>query len=1235
MGPLPSAGAHAFVPLEVFDCPLEGIALVEASAGTGKTWNLCGLYLRLLLERGWAVTQILVVTFTNAATAELRDRIRQRLVQTRAALSGATETGDDPFVPQLLETLRQRGFDRPTLLRRLDAALAEFDEAAIQTIHGYCQRAAADSAFTAQLPLDSDVVRDATDLVHAVSADFWRRHVASPDASACLSAWLVARGDSPKRYAALLARHLAKPLSRVLWPRAIDPAPSPADDAMEAAYRACERLWSAQRAGVVAVIETALAGGHLKRNLYGPNPISKVLATWDEALSAGRSSAMLTADRTRMAALGQRRLTAGTRKGSPTPAHPFFEAAERVLDEAETLAGTLEIARSALLMRLVQTGPRQLQDELRRRGQITYDAMLSNLHHRLHDEDGAALATALRDRYPAALIDEFQDTDPVQFGIFDRIYRDGAGSLFLIGDPKQAIYGFRGADLHTYLGARSRAGACYTLTRNQRSTRPLIDAINALFGRNPNAFMLPGLDYPPVDAGQRARMPLVDPAHGGAALDVWLLPGTGDGRTPGTTDEARRWAAEASADEIVRLLADAQDGRVRIGQTPLRAGQIAVLVRTHSEGRLMRRTLARRRVLAIERSRQDVFHTPQAEELAHLLTAVLDPTRPGRVRTALATAPMGRTAAEVARLDEDEPAYLRFVDGLGALRRTWRTRGVGVMLRQWMRDEGVAPRLLDQDEGERALTNLLHLVEALHEAEREHPSPDALLRWLHARREDDADDDERLLRLESDENLVQIVTVHAAKGLEYPVVFCPFLWSRTDRKPDGDGIAYHDEAGQAVFDYRRDLDETFDPGRVDAALRQESAAEQLRVIYVALTRAVHRCVLVAGCHLYRRTPDDSARSLLNWMASGGGLTPQQWWASPRTPEDVRRDWDALAAACDGPISVSALPQAVGRTLPHAGDADAAPVALPPPETIPQGWRVGSYSGLVHAAQSDAGGRDHDLRVSAPAATGFDRPEVLLPEGDPIHLVGGREVGTVIHAVVEQIDFSDPRGWGAAVEDALQALPASRSTSPRGGDTVGDTPALRRARLLAMLHNVIGTPLDLGAGSPLSLCALTPQRRLVEMEFHMPADRVSGDALNAFLREHGYACPRLDFPTLNGFLRGFVDLVFEHEGRFYVLDWKSNRLGTRATDWGPEAIEAEMGRQGYHLQYLLYLVALHRMLSARLPDYDPQAHLGGAVYLFVRAVRPDWGRAGVFVHRPRAGVIERLSALIGQTQALDD
>jgi exodeoxyribonuclease V beta subunit len=1342
--------------LDVFSCPLDGVRLVEASAGTGKTWAICGLVLRLLLERGLGVQQVLVVTFTEAATAELRERIRARLVEVQAALrapAGHAGAGADPFVPRLLARLAAApGADPAQLARRVELALQSFDEAAIHTIHGWCQRALADTPFSARVPMALEVVTDDSALRDAALKDAWRAEVSRAGLSPALAACLVRRQDGPAAWAETFRALLARPLAERLWPPAPDvDAAAPAIDALDAAHRRAALRWQAERAEIVATLDAGL--DQLRKNIYHPAAVRAGAAALDRLLAGADALAEL--DREDKADLfGAERLAKATKAGCTTPRHAFFDELGEWLARRDELEPTLVLARKALLRRVLERAEQTLRQHKREAGLVGFDDMLRNLHQRLLDPGdpaaAEALAQALRARYPAALIDEFQDTDPLQFEIFSRLYaasrppspreRRAAAAhaapprpaLFLVGDPKQAIYSFRNADLPTYLQARELAEARYSLTRNQRSTAPLIEGLNRLFTQHGQVFMQPGLDYLRVRPGERARAPLDDRSlphapERHAALQLWTLPGAAEGESAPTREACHARTLEATAREIARLLGEARAGRVRLGGRALGAGDIAVLVRSHRQGAEVRQALAQHGVASVELSQSSVHHAPEAEELARVLAAVLQPAREGLLRAALATEVFGQGAAALAAADADAGALLAVQARFATYRTLWQQRGIAVMLREMLRAESIARRLLALPQGERRLTNWLHLTEALHEAEALHDTPRALWRWFERRRTEAGLDEAAQLRLESDRHLVQIVTTHRAKGLEYPVVFCPFLWgAQRPVRLVGDVAACHATAadGREVMqlDFRLGTPAAADEAGLRERIAHEEAAETLRLAYVALTRAIHRCVLViapAGpTQRGGRSPAHALRTPLNWLVAGGGVAPAAWLGNAALEVDaarVRAAWQRVAAPAPGdaadipPVALTAIDAVLATALPDDAPPPAPPAALralDPPRHVPAGWRVGSYSGLVRSPDgpapteaTDPAAADHDalsaaaepdadgwsvagdgaggaieddgpiadgtgsaqasahigspaaaatpaaLRVTTgsgaagtPAATPMtdassDEPAwavgavpgpgaAPLAPDDVLHFPRGPAAGDCIHAVFEHADFQRPAGWPAAAEAALGLLPAGLVAADPAG------PAALSAMLQRMLREVCDTAIAPG----LRLRDLPPERRLNELEFHLGAPSLSAAALQAGLARLGYPTPPLGFGHLGGYLRGYIDLVFEHGGRSYLLDWKSNHLGDEAAAYRPEACARAMARHGYHLQGLVYALALHRLLALRRPGYRHERDFGGVFYLFVRGVRPGWtdehGRpCGVHFHRPPLATLDAFARLL--------
>lgn len=1260
--------------LDVFTCALGGVNQIEASAGTGKTWNICALYVRLLLERDLNADQILVVTFTKAATAELHERIRGRL----AELARAIETGDDggdPFVVRLMETVLADA-DESALeqaSKRIRRALSTFDQAAIHTIHAFCQRALQEAPFAAAMPFTLEMEADDAGLRFELAAGFWRARVQRVAAEhLAFAAWLVARGAGPAALDTELARRLKKPLARLRWGASGAAAPAPDAPADEAAARArfdeaCA-LWHAEREPIAQLLGQAQAA--LNRTTHKPEAVQAALDAWgryfaeDDCHAAPpRAALKLTA-----AALAK-----ATKVKFIQPEHPFFLLADTLAAASDAAEAAHRARWLALLAAWLDEGPAALAAMKRARRLASFDDLLSNLHGALVAHPW--LAETLRARYPAALIDEFQDTDPLQFAIFERIFAqtgDAPAPLFLVGDPKQAIYSFRAADLHTYLAARHAASARYTLAVNQRSTAPLVEACNRIFSANPHAFVLEGLDYLPVRAGTRARPPFVDGGarRGGAVLDVdvdagngngdfriWLLPHGDDALAK---RDAQRRSAEACAAEIVRLLRGAREGSVTIGDKPLVPADIAVLVRTHKQGSLVKRVLAAWGVGSVELAQASVFATIEAEQLERVLLAIDTPGNPRRLRAALAADWFGLDAAALWRLealagaaersDVDrvaEAAHMvpggraglpddgtSWVERFSHYRALWHERGFATMWRTLMRELGVGLRLIAGVDGERRLTDVNHLGELVAARTAMHPGIAPTLRWLAAQRAQGGGE-EAQLRLESDRDLVQIVTVHKAKGLEYAVVFCPFLNDGARMPSTGSGLPeaceYHDAtlgegAPVTVLHYGCEGDEAERAAR--EAVR-EDAAERTRLVYVALTRAVYRCYLMAGPYLSSRSTKEARRSVLNWLVAGDARGFDAWSADPPDESTLVERWHALAG---GPITVAPLPEA-GLRRPLARETPAAQrlAARTSRRVLSEAWRIASFSALAAAGQRWAPGLvddeprpDHDALTALVEGQGLNASVAALPasgEPDPDDILGfprGAAAGECLHRLFELADFSDPSSWPGAIARARAERPV-----PADVDTARRMPAMM-ARLIG---DVVATELAPG----LTLSALDPERKLVEWPFLFASPALDLTAVRRVFIAHGYPDVALQPSLLTGFVKGFIDMIVEHRDRFWIVDWKSNYLGAQAADYGASSLDAAMTAHAYHLQALLYTVALHRYLKARKLAYDYDAHTGGYLYVFLRGTRPGWREgdrpAGVHRRKPARALVEALDALM--------
>jgi exodeoxyribonuclease V beta subunit len=1105
------------------DGPLpEGTTVLEASAGTGKTYTIAALATRYVAEGVAELPALMLVTFGREATQELRERVRERL--------GATERGLAAGVPSADPVVRllQQGTPEEVAARRarLRAALAQFDAATIATTHQFCQQMLAGLGVAGDSDPDAEFVEHVDDLLTEVVDDFYVRKYAAPGAG---------RPDFDREEALALARRaVGDPQARL----------EPAD--------------------------------------------------------AGPASA------------------AGVR-------YSFAKAVRGEVDRRK-----------------------------RARRLFSYDDMLTRLAGALRDPvRGEAARARLRARYSVVLVDEFQDTDPVQWEILRRAFH-GHVTLVLIGDPKQAIYAFRGADVVSYLAAAQEAGALRTLGTNYRTDEALLEALDGVFGCDEDHGVALGSDQivvRPVAAHHTARRLAGAPSDAPFRLRVVdrdrLEPLTG--RRLGRAQKAREVVAEDVAADVAALLASS----ATVEDRPLRAGDVAVLVRTNAQGVQVREACTAAGVPAVLTGTTSVFSTEAAAEWLTLLEAVEQPQRTTRLRAAALTCFVGHTVEELCGERAEE-----LIDELGADLRAWHAvlaeRGVAALLEAVTSRTRLPSRLLGLREGDRRLTDVRHIGQVLHGASLErHLGPSALVEWLRHRMADAARDTttERSRRLESDADAVQIVTVHRSKGLEFPVVYVPFGWDRWVNDK-ADVLLVHDDEGARVLD----VGGAVGPHHGERLRRhlEEEAGEDLRLMYVALTRA--RCQVVAWWAPTTTTECSALHRLLIGRPAAGTV-PE---AGYRIPSDA----SALELLRSVPgLAVETLSDRAPAPAP-ARDGD-------PPELgvarfarrLDAAWRRTSYSALTadahghHAAvetperptpgvgsEPEAPGKDDEAELELLDVTSELGADVPSPMAD---LPLGTAFGTLVHAVVEHLDTTAAdlaAELRARVDDELARQPAE--VDPEA--------------LAAALHPVIETPLGPLAGGR-ALRAIRPADRLSELDFEMPlagGDTPSGEVtlgdLAPVLRRHlpdgdplaGYpdliAAPGLAGQPLRGYLTGSIDAVLRVDGRYLVVDYKTNWLGPSgpggrepltAAHYAPPVLAAAMQAAHYPLQALLYSVALHRFLRWRLAGYSPERHLGGVLYLFLRGMcGPDTPQVegtpcGVFGWQPPPALIAELSEVL--------
>ncbi len=1215
--------------VEQFDCfgpgVLEGRKLIESSAGTGKTYTIASLYVRLLVERELQVGQILVVTFTKAATEELKGRIRKNIRETLSVLEGAP--AEDDFIRELHGRLVANG-QGGHAAELLANALRIFDEAAIFTIHGFCGRVLKDNAFESSSLFDTELVTDGSDLVDEIAADFYRtkvhgqltpypmRFVGDP------VRYFMENGLSPSELAKFIRENASKPfLSLLPGPEETgnDCRAIPALEAgFEAAWLAATAAWRDGKSAIMAL----LGDGRLNGNSYSPKIRARMEAEMDGyADSEPGIVRFVDIDRFRPETLANR-----TNKNKTTPDHPFFDLYERWFQAVADLENIYRAPVIALRHELLAYANAELDTRKKRKNIRFYDDLLQDLQKALSGPGREALIGRVRSRYLVGLIDEFQDTDLLQYEIFSAFFPAGS-TLFLIGDPKQAIYSFRGADVFAYLKAAGNVEGRYSLGENFRSTPEMVRAVNAIFRRHPAPFVFGQIDYPEVRAAVqgKAKEATSDGIPDATPLKFRFVDRTSENTWKGQLSKG--WAGRTipgeTASEIVSLLEGGRNGRERLDGRAVAPGDVAVLVRTNRQAREIHAALRRHGVPAVIYGSGSVFCTREADDLQRILAAVVDPGHDGKVRAALASAFFGLDGNELVRLQEDESGWTEWVLRFAGWRGQWVSDGFVAMARSMMRQADIRKRVLAMPDGERRLTNLLHLFELMHDVEHEERlGVEGLVNWLGRRRTDAGEDEderrasaeEHQLRLETDEMAVKVVTIHKSKGLEYPIVYCPYLWDIfTPRGGEGDapgsrtgdlkkGVLCHGAGDDARM--VRDFGSARFGEHAEKEAR-EQLSENARMLYVALTRAQYRCVVAWGAF------NGAGRTALGRLLHPDGMPAADDGMTAALErlkvESGTIEWGGMAAS------------SYRRYIPDAAGGRSF-ACRPFEKKIDRDWGVSSFTGLVSGAKGKAEKPDRDeLPQDSSVPADSRRPAATVPASPtPFDFPMGAKSGLFFHALMESLDF-------ASGDEAIRA--AAKKRLPE----FGLSPEwIEPAKV--MVKNALSTALDpVDSGFVLATVATSDRRH--EIEFGLSLGRLTPEALRAVFSgfeaegEPGFErlIRQLSFSPVRGLMKGYIDLVFTRNGRYYLLDWKTNHLGAQVEDYGPDALARSMAASFYFLQSLLYTVALDRYLSGRIPGYDYETHFGGVYYLYVRGMDPARGPAfGVYHDRPAQALVQELA-----------
>lgn len=1177
-----------------FNTKLEcGVNLIEASAGTGKTFSIAMLVLRYVVEQNLPIEQVLVVTFTKAATQELRTRIRMRLQDLKRFITDpdhpANAQQDAAFIEwatQLKEPQR--------VAEQVVTALASIDNAAIFTIHSFCQRMLRQYALESGQLFDAELSADISHLKASLAEDYWREQLYAADAlkmSACTTHY-----QTP---AALLGSIKALHSGIKIYPEGLV-----LDDILNKIHEDIEALRGFDESVLQPLgkaIEdngTLFKGGFIEHFaaardgvsiwLQTPNAPAPVVALKSFTFDALMNDALN----------GQKFRT--TKKATGEERKRSF-LAELGIDHTQSLDALLaRLGQVELAFRLGLHDyiGRHLQKDQSQQKVLSFDDLITRLSHVLEGEGGDLLQAALRRQFKVALIDEFQDTDQQQWHIFSTVYNTPQHALFLIGDPKQAIYKFRGADIYSYLDAKRTAHHAYTLETNFRSHPKLVNAVNHLFGDAENPFLIQDIPYHLVKAGQSGDKLWWgdESAH---SMVLWSLEANESHKEGFWSGGVAKEAIRAQVvNEVVRLL-DSQQGAISgdsPDQTaPLQPQDIAILVRGNEEAASYQQSLQAADIPSVLNSKQSVFDSEEAVNLLSLLYALLQPANLQRTRQALSLSWFGLDGQAYDVVCRDDLSMQGFVSAFQAAQLDWQQKGLMVMMRRLMAVHQVLENIGALDQPERRITNLHHLLECLQQAvSDERLDPLKTVQWLNEAVQGGHQGDGQELRLERDDAAVNIVTIHSAKGLEYPVVFCPDLWTkkRTSKAPSGDKVVICHEKDQLIADLGTDKQ----PERFEQS-KFEQLAEDLRLLYVAVTRASQRCY-VAWATVAAK-PDTAFSHLL----------------APHTEDD---QWDEKLQALSQKSSgfeyqrISAQGDSLIASMDSRTTGDL--VALSQQYEIRQRWQMSSYSALAYLSHQT---QDYELPTDK-SQEPVSIDELTEAVEVVYQLPKGAHTGNVLHDLLEHSSFTQLKDLSpdSAEYEAYEAL--RERSCLRYGLTLDE---VGYEVLDDLLIKSVTAPLD-ALDADFTLASLDDSACLKEMPFYFTMNHLQTQKLNQLLTDQP-SCQALSPRSLSGQLTGFIDLICEYQGRYYVMDYKSNALD----QYDHPSMEAAMHAHNYGLQYFLYSVVLHHYLSQRLPDYDYDQHFGGVRYLFLRGMNKAYPMQGVFIDRPSLEIIEGISEVL--------
>jgi exodeoxyribonuclease V beta subunit len=1197
---------QSVTPFNAVTSPLTGSNLIEASAGTGKTFTITRIFMRLLLEKRLPLSSILVVTFTEAATFELRERIYLYLKEALAAFT--LGNSDDPLVSSLITIIPQTdGIDT------LKTALASLDTCPVYTIHGFCKKLLSDFAFESSSTFDPEFIKSQSDLIAQAAQDFWR--ISFYNAPVGFAKYAESNGIAPETFGKIFSNYNNHHSARII------PDCGPIDyTANENRLQSLTELFVNQWTIHKTKIIECIIKSELKGNIYTSEK------TFTKALYLDRiviKKTISSDDNEALTYFSLTKIKNSLKKNGLFVQNDFFTLCDDIIECVTSLDTLYEKQLEYLYSQSIGYIGSHIADAKKRSNAISFDDMLNNVYLTLKSSQAEQFKAQAMTKYRAALIDEFQDTDPVQYGIFKQLFvadntppKSPPGGLdekyscsiitFFIGDPKQAIYSFRGADVFTYLGASREVGSHFTLDTNYRSDPSLVNAVVQLFSQAQKPFFIDNIDIAPVLGGVTDVAKVYSDNIEVKPLQLRFL-------------QDKKNSPVTIMDDVVcgisRLI-----GHGSLGAEKIRASHIAILVRNNKDVFNYQNALSGIGIPSVIASSASVFTTQETDDFFQLLSAIASPNDT-RINAVLTLPFFNFNSSRIFNLSNNATEFGEWLALFTNAQAVWYADGFGVMINRFFRDIDIERTVLAQVSGERKLTNYYHIKELLEkETTTGHDRPGALLATISRRISESSVtknglSDDEIIRLDTDDDAVRILTVHKSKGLEFDIVFCPDIGiERSLRKKHHKGQPFivHDAQGAPSYVIGKNEIEQLEESHCNELL-----AENLRLLYVALTRAK------SLCYLYYENSNDAQTSSLTWLLFSKQCAVKSVSSlvaiTDKQPDEFLFDALKKMTMLSCAIAVTTVPETVSPEYhtQKTRDANDELVVRKFTGKVASPWRIASYSLLAHSGTSQPqhfemqfDEREFALNIQNNAAVNFDI--FSFPRG--------AKSGTLLHDIIETTDLS--ADLSASAMDLVTA-----SLEKNGFETTWATV------IVDMLRTIQTIPLKT-ADATMTLGQISPDNCVKEMGFYFPIKTVTHREIRAVFKDQQtlfgdvYTAEGLSFETLNGFIKGFVDMIFEHDGKFYIIDWKSNYLGNTVQDYTPDKLLPVMNSEHYVLQYYLYTIALDQYLRVHKPGYSYKQHFGGVLYLFLRGLSLD-GDSGIFYDHPDFGKVEALrGALLG-------